>query len=181
MTLSTSGDRLRRGPLRRTLDAVYLASGVAAALAMVAILGIILGQMAARWFGFQFPGSTAYAGYAMAAASFLALPYAMNRGAHIRVGLFLAALGRHRHWGELWCLAIGAVLASYFAWYAIKATRWSYRFDEVSQGLDATPIWIPQLAMCVGTALLAVALWDNLICRIVARTDNIRIERADGA
>jgi TRAP-type C4-dicarboxylate transport system permease small subunit len=29
--------------------------------------------------------------------------------------------------------------------------------------MDATPLWIPQLSMAVGSVLLAVALADNLI------------------
>ncbi len=164
--------------LRRALDALYLAAGGLAAAFLLAMLGVILAQMAARWTGLGFPGSTAYAGYCMAAASFLALPYALNRGAHIRVGLFLVALGRWRHWGELWCLAVGAGLASYFAWYAVRATRWSVKLGDVSQGQDATPLWIPQLAMCAGTVLLAVALWDNLLTRIATGRDNIRAEAA---
>lgn len=165
--------------LRWTLDAVYLVAAWAAAGFLLAMLGVICGQMAARWFAFSFPGSTAYAGYCMAAASFLALPYALNAGAHIRVGLFLTALGRHRRWGELWCLFIGAGLATYFAWYAVKATRWSARFNDISQGQDATPLWIPQLAMCVGTVLLALALWDNLLSLLLGGRDNIRAETAE--
>ncbi|GMG83222.1 hypothetical protein LNKW23_24350 [Paralimibaculum aggregatum] len=167
--------------LRRALDALYLAAAWVAAAALVAMLGVICVQMAARWFAFGFPGSTAYAGYCMAAASFLALPHALNRGAHIRVGLLLSALGRHRHWGELWCLAVGAGLASYFAWYAIRATRWSLKFNDISQGQDATPLWIPQLAMCAGTLLLALALWDNLVLRLLTRDDNIRAETVEAA
>ena len=67
--------------------------------------------MTARWSGQQFPGSTDYAGYCMAAASFFALAYALNRGAHIRVSLLLSALGRWRRAGEIWCFAIGSALA----------------------------------------------------------------------
>lgn len=79
--------------LRAVLDALYFAGGVLAAGFLVMILAIIVAQMAARWFGFTFPGSTDYAGYCMAAASFFAFAHALNRGAHIRVSLLLAALG----------------------------------------------------------------------------------------
>lgn len=167
--------------LRKGLDAVYLASGIVAALFMILILGIIVLQMAARWFGFVVPGSTSYAGYCMAGSSFLALAYALNHGAHIRVGLLLTHLGRWRAWGEGWCLLIAAGLATYFARYAIKGAWWSYKLNDISQGQDATPLWIPQLVMVFGTILVAVALWDNLIRLVLTGRTNFREEAVDAA
>jgi len=76
-------------PLQRLADRIYLGSGVLAAGFMLLILLLIVAQMVARWSNLTFPGSTEYAGYAMAATSFLALPHALTRGAHIRVSIFL--------------------------------------------------------------------------------------------
>ena len=149
--------------VRRCLGFLYLAGGVIAAGFLIAILVIIVLQMLARWTGQVFPGATDYAGYCMAGASFFAFAYALNHGSHIRVTLVLSALGRHRYWGELWCFAIGAAITTWLARYAVKGTTWSWKLDEISQGLDATPIWIPQLAMSAGTVLLAIAFWDHLI------------------
>ena len=146
--------------LRRILDMLYLGGGIIAAVALILILVIIVLQMLARWTGQVFPGATDYAGYCMASASFFAFAYALNHGAHIRVSLFL---GRFRWWGEVWCFGIGAAISTYFARYAIKGNFWSWKLNEISQGLDATPIWIPQLAMSAGTVLLAIAFWDHLI------------------
>ena len=69
--------------LRKVLDFLYLAAGVMAALCLIAILSLIVIQMLARWTGEVFPGAPEYAGYAMAAASFLAFAHALNRGSHI--------------------------------------------------------------------------------------------------
>jgi TRAP-type C4-dicarboxylate transport system permease small subunit len=149
--------------LRRILDALYLLGGVIAALFTIAILLIIVAQMVARWTGQVFPGATDYAGYCMAGASFFAFAYALNHGAHIRVSLFLQALGASRRWGELWCFVIGTAGSTYFAWYAARGAWWSWKLHEISQGLDATPVWIPQISMVAGTALLAVAFWDHLV------------------
>jgi TRAP-type C4-dicarboxylate transport system permease small subunit len=150
--------------LRRLLDGLYALCGAIAALFMVAILVVILAQMASRWSGVPFPGSTDYAGYCMAGASFFALAYTLNHGAHIRVSLLLTRLtGVARRAGELWCLAIAGGLAWYFAWYAVKAVRVSRMINDISQGQDATPLWIPQLAMAIGTVVLAVALTDHFL------------------
>lgn len=150
--------------LRRMLDATYLAGGVLAAGFTIAMLLVILAQIFARWAGLTFPGATEYAGYCMAASSFFALAYALNHGAHIRVGLLLSRLhGPARRLGELWCLLAGGGLAWYFAFYAIKAVRISYVIKDVSQGQDATPLWIPQLAMAAGTTVFAIALTDHFL------------------
>ncbi|WP_157014788.1 TRAP transporter small permease [Mesorhizobium xinjiangense] len=161
-------------PIRRALDALYAAAGVAAAACLVLILVVIVLQMAARWAGVTFPGSAEYAGYLMASASFLAFSSALNAGSHIRVGLFLTALGEKRFWGELWCLLIASAASTYLAWYAIRAVYWSYKLGDVSQGQDATAIWIPQVPMAAGAVLLAVCFLDNLVTLLVTRNDNIR-------
>jgi TRAP-type C4-dicarboxylate transport system permease small subunit len=152
--------------LRRVLDRLYWAGGVLAALFLIAILALIVIQMIARWTGEVFSGAPDYAGYCMAGASFFAFAYALNHGAHIRVSIVLNAMGSKRWWGELWCFGIGSVISTYFAYYAIKANYWSKLLNDISQGQDATPIWIPQLAMSVGSVLLAICFWDNF-CRLI--------------
>lgn len=158
------------------LDALYLGGGVLAALFLIAILVLIVIQMLARWTGQVFSGAPDYAGYCMAAASFLAFAHALNRGAHIRVSIVLNALGSKRYWLEVWCFALGAAAATYLAWYAVKATSWSHKFHDVSQGQDATPLWIPQLGMSIGAVLLAICFWDNLLRLIITKKHAMQAE-----
>ena len=155
---------MTKHPLRSLLDRIYKISGYIAAVFLLTLITIISLQMIARWTGNVFPGSTDYAGYCMAGASFFAMAYALNNGAHIRVTLFLSQMGRYRRYGEIWCFGLGAFFASYFSFYAIKATYWSYKLHDISQGQDATPIWIPQISMAVGISILALALIDHFIC-----------------
>ncbi len=159
----------------RFLDGLYVAGGVLAALFLIAILVLIVVQMVARWTGTgqYVSGAPNYAGYCMAAASFLAFAHALNRGSHIRVSLLLNAMGKHRRWLEIWCFAVGAAAATYLAWYAVKATMWSKKFNDISQGQDATPLWIPQLSMVIGVIIFAIALTDHLVHLLV--TGNHRI------
>ena len=163
--------------LRRALDAVYDLAGVFAAVSLVCILAIIVIQMAARWASVPFHGSE-YAGYFMAAASFLAFAHTLNRGGHIRVGLLLNALGRHRYWGELWCLVVASFATSYLAWYAVRTVYWSWRLGDVSQGQDATPLWIAQAPMAVGAVIFAVCILDNAISLALTGRDNVREDPA---
>lgn len=150
--------------LRSVLDRIYFAGGVIAAFFLLVILFLIVVQMLARWTGEVFSGAPDYAGYSMAAASFFAFAHALNRGAHIRVNLLLNVFGaRGRRVLETWCFTIGTALAWYFTYYAIKTTYWSWKFNDISQGQDATPLWIPQMAMVIGSIFFAVALTDHLI------------------
>ncbi|WP_417725438.1 TRAP transporter small permease [Salipiger sp.] len=165
--------------LRRTLDTAYLIGGIIASVFLVSILALIVLQMLARWTGQVFPGATDYAGYCMAGASFFAFAYALNHGAHIRVSLLLSAMGRFRWWGEVWCFGIGTLISTWFAWYAVKGTHISWRWKELSQGLDATPMWIPQLSMSAGTILLAVAFWDHFLRLLLTGAHGITTDLVD--
>ena len=148
---------------RWLLDGLYRLSGVTAALCLVLILFLIAVQMLARWTGEVFPGAPDYAGYAMAAASFLAFASALNRSAHIRVSVLLNAVGpRLRRLIDIWCFTIGAAVAWYFVYYAFRFVHFSWKFNDISQGQDKTPLWIPQSLMLIGAVILAIALTDHL-------------------
>mgnify|MGYP001817070709 CR=1 FL=1 len=165
------------GILRRILDFLYALSGVLAALCLISILGLIVLQMLARWTGEVFPGAPNYAGYAMAAASFFAFANALGRGAHIRVSILLNAVPpRAKLVLEIWCFALGAAISAYFTYYAYTFVYWSWKFNDVSQGQDAAPLWIPQSVMIIGGVLLTLALLDNLVSLLTQGTHRIRRE-----
>ncbi|MGF1593119.1 MAG: TRAP transporter small permease [Kiloniellaceae bacterium] len=152
------------GVLRRSLDRLYLAAGILAGLFLIAIGVLVLLSIVTRLMGIYVAGLTDYAGYAMACCSFLALAYTFGQGGHIRVALFLEKLsGPRRRAAELWCLAVGVFLAGYLAWFSVKMVRVSHLLGDVSESADATPLWIPQLGMAVGTVLLAVAVADRFV------------------
>ena len=131
---------------------------------MVGILAMVLASVLGRMFGFNLRGSDAYAGYAMAAASFLALAHTLKRGEHIRVNLLLDRFdGRLRRPLELWCHAAGTFFCGALALYSARLVWQSRTFNDISQGNDATPLWIPQIAMAVGAIVLFVAMVDELV------------------
>ncbi|EBA15692.1 hypothetical protein RSK20926_13714 [Roseobacter sp. SK209-2-6] len=141
------------------LDRIYLTSGVVAAGFMVTILLLIVGQMVARWSNLTFPGSTEYAGYAMAATSFLALAHALTRGAHIRVSIFLNLSPRFGLWLDAAAMWVAAITATYFARYAIKTNIFSEMLNDRTQGQDFVPEWLLSfLAMFV----TAPSQWGKL-------------------
>jgi TRAP-type C4-dicarboxylate transport system permease small subunit len=150
--------------MRRALDALYDGAAWLAALSMVGLLAMVLLTILSRQLHFHVPGTDVYAGYLMAAAGFLALAHTLKKGEHIRVTLLIGRLeGAARRAMELWALAAAATLAGLFAWYSARLVWQSRLFNDISTGNDATPLWIPQLAMAAGTLLLFVALVDELV------------------
>ena len=166
--------------IRRGLDALYLLSGIAASLCLIAILSLIVVQMVARWTGEVFPGAPEYAGYAMAAASFLAFANALNRGAHIRVSIVLNAVHEKvRRWIDVWCFTVGAVVAWYFVYYAQKFVYFSWKINDISQGQDKTLLWMPQSVMLVGAVIFAISLTDHLLHVLFSGDHRIKRDLVD--
>ena len=148
--------------MRRVLDGIYDACAWLAALAMIGVLVMVLLSIISRQFGFHVPGTDAYAGYSMAAAGFLALAHTLKRNEHIRVTLLLGRLkGRARHALDMWALSAAVVLSGLLAFYSVRLAVVSRSLNDISTGNDATPLWIPQLAMAVGTLVLMVAFIDE--------------------
>lgn len=153
--------------MRRVLDGIYEASAWLAALAMIGVLAMVLLSIISRQAGFHVPGTDAYAGYSMAAAGFLALAHTLKRNEHIRVTLFLGRLkGRARHRLEMWALSAAVVLAGLFAFYSVRLAWVSRALNDISTGNDATPLWIPQLAMALGTVILLIAFIDEWVLEL---------------
>jgi len=150
--------------VRSWLDPVYKVLGALGALFILATLVIEVVNIAGRLLGFSMAGVDAYAGYTLAAGSFLALAAALRNGDHIRVTLIIQRFsGRPRWWIEVFCLSIATLLSGYFAYFAGKLVWGSYVFHDVSQNVDATPLWIPQLSMAVGLAALFLAFLEQLV------------------
>jgi TRAP-type C4-dicarboxylate transport system permease small subunit len=148
---------------RRFLDTLYNAAGALAAFFLVGTLAMVLTAVAGRLVGFHLPGTDAYAGYSMAACGFLALAHTLKRGEHIRVSLLLERSSpRVRAALERLSLGVATLLAALFAFYSARLAWQSWAFNDISTASDATPLWIPQLAMAAGTLLLFVALADEL-------------------
>jgi len=107
----------------------------------------------------------------MAAASFLALAHTLKRGEHIRVTLFLDRFdGRFRRPLEIWSHLAGTFFCGALAFFSIRLVYVSRSFNDISQGNDATPLWIPQIAMAAGAIVLFVAMADDFVLLLRRRS-----------
>jgi TRAP-type C4-dicarboxylate transport system permease small subunit len=150
--------------VRKGLDALYDGAAALGAVFMIGLLAMVLVSILGRQLNFHVPGTDAYAGYLMAATGFLALAHTLKRGEHIRVTLLVAQLhGARRRALELWALGASVLLAALAAFYGTRLAWQSFTFHDVSTASDATPLWIPQISMAVGSLVLLIALIDELV------------------
>ena len=169
--------------MRTFLERLYTLSGAIAAAFICAIALIVLAQVLANLidsiaslvlgapFGLVVPSYANFAGFFLTAATFFALAYTLKRGAHIRVTLVIQLLGpKTRQAVEVWCILVGLAIAGFFTWYTFGLVAESYRFGDMSTGMVAIPIWIPQGALVLGGTVLTIALSDELVTALKGET-----------
>lgn len=161
------------------LHKLYTLSGWLSGVFLVLICLLVVAQIVARQLGTMVPSADEFAAYAMAASGFLALPYALQRGAHIRVELLYRLLpSRARRAADVLSTLVGLLIALYLAWYCALFVLESYEFNEVSSGLLPIPMWLPQLPMVFGTLVLAVAMAERLW--LACRGERFEVADASG-
>ncbi len=154
--------------MRKLLDKIYLSAAVVAGICLVLMTLLILSQIVGRWFDVLVPSTEDFSGFLLAAASFLALPYALRHGSLIRVALFISNLSeRWRKPVEAVVLLIAIGFAAYAAWSVSLMVLESREFDELTQGYIAVPLWLPQFPIALGLTLFTLSLLDELVSLLV--------------
>jgi TRAP-type C4-dicarboxylate transport system permease small subunit len=163
------------GALRRGLDLLYLIGGIAGAVSLAAIAGIIGAQVIGRQFGWSLDGADDLTAFAVAGSALLPLAYAFRHGAHIRVDLIIGRLtGGARFVMELVALAITTGLCAFLAYSMADLAYDSWQFEDVAQGTVPWLLWYPQAACALGSALFAIALADDFVVHLTGGTPSYR-------
>ena len=143
---------------------LYQFSGGLAAIFLAGIGLLIIAQIVARLVGTQIPSADDFAAWSMAAAVFLALPSTFLNGGHIRVTLIFSAVSDPvRHVLDILSTLFTLGLMVWATWFVAEHVYESYKYHEVSQGIIAVPLWIPQLSMLFGMALMLLAMFERFI------------------
>ncbi|TYL46613.1 TRAP transporter small permease [Marinomonas sp. IMCC 4694] len=145
-------------------DKLYQASGLLAGLCIVIITLLLLAQIVGRLLGFIVPSAEDFAGYALAASTFLGLAYTFREGGHIRVTLVIERFSPlPRKIQEATILILSFALLCYLSYACSYMVYESYIYEEVSYGYIPVPLWIPQVPVAVGVIALNLAILDALI------------------
>jgi TRAP-type C4-dicarboxylate transport system permease small subunit len=149
---------------RKLLDFLYDAAGYLAAFFVFGIFAVMIAQTIMREVGLKTSGADDLTKWFSAAAAFLAMAHAFRHGDFVRVTLLLEHVGeKTRRILEMVSLAIGSLFCGYLAFWATRSTYESWKYHEMSDGVIAVPMWIPQIAFAVGAVLLAVAVVEQLV------------------
>jgi TRAP-type C4-dicarboxylate transport system permease small subunit len=150
--------------MRNALNAIYKGSGLMAGFFLVAIAVMSLIQICGRLLGFAASSYDEFAGYSMAASSFLGLAWTLRCNEQIRMTLVINnTKGDLRRAFEIFCLVIAVGMTGYFAWSSVQMVWTSYTLNDVSQGLVPIKLWIPQSGMALGLVILLIAFLDDLV------------------
>jgi len=161
--------------IRAALNGLYRLSGWLAAFFILAICLLVFAQvllnlvdrlsslLTGSAIGLAIPSYADFTGFFLAAASFFALAHTLREGGHIRVSLLIQCAGpAARRIIELWCTTLATAVTIYFSYYTAALVRDSYTYNDLSSGMIAVPIWIPQSALLAGLVVLAIALLDDV-------------------
>ena len=168
--------------MREWLDRLYscscwVAAGFIASIALLVVCQVFLNLvdrlsllLTGTAIGLTIPSYADFTGFFLAAASFLSLAYTLRAGGHIRVTLVIGFLPKaFRRAVEVWCTGFAMLVTMYFTWFSAKLTHESYVYHDLSSGMVAVPIWIPQSAMLLGLIVLSIALLDELVTILSGR------------
>ncbi|WOD09094.1 TRAP transporter small permease [Marinomonas sp. GJ51-6] len=131
---------------------------------IVVITLLLLAQIIGRFFNFIVPSAEDFAGFALAASTFLGLAYTFREGGHIRVTLVIqrfSPLPRKIQEGMI--LTLSLALLCYVSYACSFMVYESYIYDEVSYGYVPVPLWIPQVPVAIGAIALTLAVFDAWI------------------
>jgi len=161
-------DRLYRG-------SCWVAAGCLASICLLVVCQVFLNLVdrlstiaTGSAIGLTIPSYADFTGFLLAAASFLALAHTLREGGHIRVVLLLSKLPKKFLPAvEFWCAGLAFLISVYFTYYTALLAIESFTYNDLSPGMIAVPLWIPQSFMLFGLVVLCISLLDEIV-RIIA-------------
>lgn len=146
------------------LDRLFTWSGYLAGVFLVTIAILVVAQIVARMFNKQIPSADEFAGYSLAASSFLGLAYSFRSGSHIRVTLLTDRFSnKAQRLLMLLVLAFTIIMIAIWAYNSLAMVLESWKFKDMSTGILKYPIWIPQLSMGIGVTLFCIAIIEDFV------------------
>lgn len=156
----------------KSLQKIYDICGAVAGVLILCICLLISAQICLNAFGRIAPGvlpSTIssyadFSGFMLAGATFLALAHTLRAGGHIRVNLVTARMPqRGQFFAEAFALILAGAVVGYATWYMWALVLESNHYGDVSNGIVAVALWIPQSMAAFGISLLFVSIAHTFV------------------
>jgi len=124
---------------------------------------VILEIVTRNLFGFSFEASEELGGYIVVGISFLSLPVCQVYRSYHHVQFVQSRLGpRMRAASHVLFDVLSLGFCVLLVWQLTRFVLQSYRSEDVSMTLLATPLWIPQALMPLGALAACVSLLRSL-------------------
>ncbi len=137
----------------------------------IVVIGLLIcAQIVGRQIGIQVKGADDLTAWSVVAAGFLPLAFTYRNGRHIRVTLIIEKVGHARKAMEFVVLVLAAFFMAYLTYSSVDMILDSIRFQDLSQGLINIPLWIPQITIPIGSAVLTLAILDDLVMLLTGGT-----------
>ena len=150
--------------MRKFLNGLYFGAGALAALCVLAICVLMVGQSILREFSVKTGAVNDVVAWLCAASAFLAMAHSFKHGDFVRVTLLLEkASPRVQRALEVTSLVVACFAIGYLAWWATRFTYESWQFNDMANGLLAIPLWIPQTTFVAGSWLFFIAVLDEMV------------------
>ena len=154
--------------VQRFEEGLCRAGAFLAALFMALTVGLIVLEIALRAFvGTSTMITAEYSGYFLVATVSLGLAYTLRHRAHIRITLIYDRLTpRTRNVLDIWAALVGLIICGFAIFYSGQMVLENRALGMTADTVAETPVWIPQIAVPVGLALLFLELVAFLLRRL---------------
>lgn len=138
-------------------------------LALLLMVGVVAVEIVLRsFFATSTHMSDEYAGYALVAMTLMSLGTCQLNGKFPRVEVIVGALPQQGARAlEILFDIVTVALAALLLWKLTEFHLASVRSGDVAPTLTATPLWIPKLALVVGTAAYLMAALQTLAVHLL--------------
>jgi TRAP-type C4-dicarboxylate transport system permease small subunit len=149
----------------RLLLAPAVLGGIASALMVLVILGLIAWAVAARYFlSRPLPWADDLSGMLLVAVVGLGMAEALRRGDHISIDVLSSrARGGLARLRDAWAALAVLVFAGVLLWSTWGQVKFAYDFGSYTPGEIEVQSWIPMLPLLFGWGLLALAALGRLL------------------
>ena len=169
-------------PLAAASSALNFVAAAIAAATLALITAYVIIEIGLRVFSLSTYMLDTVAGHGVAAVTFLAMPWALEKGAMIRVGYFLKTGSARLRWSlEMWSTLSALAFMTFIARYQWETVVKDFVRGTTSQHYLPVPNWISASIFLYGVVLTVVFLLVRLLRQLAVGTpaDNSMTDLVD--
>jgi TRAP-type mannitol/chloroaromatic compound transport system permease small subunit len=157
---------VRLHQLGRFLNVIEKASAGLAALIILAVMFLVVGDVFGRKFlNSPIQGTIEIASLTLPAIVFLTIAYIQSVNEHVTVDLFTSGLSKRAQLAlDVFCLAVGIAVMTIVVVKTTAAAWSSTASGEYAMGIVEVPVWPARILVAYGSWLFGLRLVYDFIC-----------------